>query len=375
MSKTLVKIICQTRNEYDLLEDFILYHAYIFGYESIILLDHCSTNHYVRCLYEKYQQKGVIVEYERDREYHQQQQTTRIMLKYKSTAEFLIPLDTDEFLCLAGDEAQIELNPTKIIKAIQKLPVPCSVFYYNSFYISDTGINASRPATEITTFHNTTDYTKVFYRACWFIRNETGSHTGAVSGGMVYKPSGFIHIHFQHTGMKRYTQKTYDQFIGFHHFKPSMSKSQQFTILKKKLKTEPDHMSWHRTQLYLTTLLREHVLNVLVAEQIIPTASLITFLVSHPICNQSHMTFELVDKFIAKFLKINSSLPRDENPVVLTTTEKETLIYPNPPVRSDCVSIELVKNTLQAIETTFHDQLSYSLPLYTSNETMIEQPF
>jgi len=96
---SLAKIFCMTKNEYDLIEDFILYYGYLFGYDNIIIIDNNSTDERVINIYNKYKNMGITIYFENSYENDGQGNAfTKYMNLYKSSCKYLIGLDTDEFI-------------------------------------------------------------------------------------------------------------------------------------------------------------------------------------------------------------------------------------------------------------------------------------
>src|SRR5271154_1859977 len=98
------KIFTVTKNEYDLIESFILYYGSNFGYDNVIIIDNGSDNNDVLNIYSKYKVKGVKIHTELGYKNNLQgDHFTKYMKMYKTEADWLIGLDTDEFLVLNDD--------------------------------------------------------------------------------------------------------------------------------------------------------------------------------------------------------------------------------------------------------------------------------
>ncbi|WP_109313747.1 glycosyltransferase family 2 protein [Ruegeria sp. AU67] len=105
MSK--LKIFLMTKNEGELIKDWILYHAHLFGIENIHILDG-SDDEQVLQVYELYKQKGLNVHHSNSGLDDLAIELTQLMHAHKGTGNFLIKLDTDEFLAVASPA---ELRP------------------------------------------------------------------------------------------------------------------------------------------------------------------------------------------------------------------------------------------------------------------------
>ena len=95
-----LKIFLMTRNEPELIEDWIRYHAHFFGMDNIHILDG-SDNDFVLSVYEKFRPKGLNVHYSRSGLDDLANELTALMHQHKGHGNFLIKLDTDEFLAHA----------------------------------------------------------------------------------------------------------------------------------------------------------------------------------------------------------------------------------------------------------------------------------
>jgi len=95
-----LKIFLMTKNEPELIEDWVKYHAFIFGMENIHILDG-STDEYVLGIYRKYSADGLNVHFSDSGIDHLAQELTDLMHQHKGTGNFLIKLDTDEFLAFS----------------------------------------------------------------------------------------------------------------------------------------------------------------------------------------------------------------------------------------------------------------------------------
>jgi hypothetical protein len=220
-----IKVFSVTKNEYDLIEDFILYHGYLFGYENIVLIDNESTDASVLEIYEKYKKKGVIVYTEES--YVGENQGilfTKYMNQYKNECDFMIGLDTDEFVFNidAINNGEDPTNRDKILEIFENLPsnftsfsigsYPCGIVDTNSPAFVDQKI--INPARNITTFNSSLPIEiiqknpgqgtipKCISRSNAFVKTVNGNHVLIVShGDHLVLPIGYFH--FATTGNRR----------------------------------------------------------------------------------------------------------------------------------------------------------------------------
>lgn len=217
MPSSKIKIFCFTKDECELLEDWILYHGYIVGFENLILLDNQSTLPFVHSIYEKYKSRGITVysvggSGEKDKSAFM----TQYMQKHKHEASWLIPLDTDEFLFSYAHllEGKDPTDRTHILSTIEELPASQTWFTIASFPQSEVcGDNlfckdhiVVRPARNLTTFakdpaksescHWYSGCKKSFVRAEAFVSISMGNHLASVSHGSCgVARIGYFHFH------------------------------------------------------------------------------------------------------------------------------------------------------------------------------------
>lgn len=202
----LAKIFCVTRDEYDLIEDFILYYGYFFGYNNIVIIDNNSINPIVLDVYKKYSDLGITVVNTPSYTINSQGQAfTKFMRQYASQCKWLIGLDTDEFMAPV-DEKQDLLD---ILQNIPSNVSFCNIFEnYNSLvdpthkdYIDN---KFNRPAKSITTFYPV-NISKTFYKSESFKSTQNGNHHGEVDTNFNYINiiAPIRYIHFHNVGKKR----------------------------------------------------------------------------------------------------------------------------------------------------------------------------
>lgn len=228
MTKELVKIFTVTKNETDLVADFVKYHGRVFGYNNIILIDNNSSCPIVLQLYKQFQLLGVTIEHQPT--YHGRSQGeafTKFMKKYKGSCDFLIGLDTDEFLQFPDflnyttpcntkqrfEEYFQSLKPKKIYTKFNVVTYFSSVVDPTSQHYIDHSFQ--RPATDIITFRQTpAKPIKCFFRAESFLSTVNGCHNGKVSSGQEVV-SDLCYVHFHDTGMRRSVERAREIIFGY----------------------------------------------------------------------------------------------------------------------------------------------------------------
>ena len=208
----LAKIFTVTKNETDLIEDFIVYHGNLFGFQNIVVIDNMSTCPVVKKVYNTYMKRGVVVVQERRYDGTSQGDAfTKHMLKYRKACRFLIGLDTDEFFMVnnvgsRGMKLAVE-------RYLSTLPKSASKFLVKDYMWSIPNPESSacndqmirRPAVDISTFAiREAVPSKTFFRADKFVSTVNGCHSGQVSKGSTVSTSNkVVYAHYHDTGARR----------------------------------------------------------------------------------------------------------------------------------------------------------------------------
>ena len=203
------------KNELDILEYWINYHASIVGYENIIIIDHNSDDgskelllHYVetkniklRHYYGKYENKGKIM--------------TEEMKKYQGKCSILIPLDADEFLVTHRDNGPT-FDPILIKEDLVNIINVSSRIYYDTIYnYVNTILYPS--LLNLNTFvktlykNNKSIGQKCFFMADTFISTDMGNHCGSIRNNSSRISQSYSNnlslLHFQMRGLNHYNNK------------------------------------------------------------------------------------------------------------------------------------------------------------------------
>lgn len=224
MNKPIAKVFTVTKNEYDLIEDFIVYHGHIFGYENIIIMDNGSTNSSVIDVYNRYSSKGVEILYTTGYDGNKQGiHFTNAMRCFKDSCDFLIGLDTDCFFTV-----DMQCDRDTIHSYLRSLPKNADIFRMNRFLLSVVDPSSSnyenyklkRP-TDCLTFVKRNGYAGIplmhhcFYRASNFISTENGNHNGVTTTNTPYVCEEVVYIHYHDTGRGRTIQRCREIMIGY----------------------------------------------------------------------------------------------------------------------------------------------------------------
>ena len=236
----IAKIFTVTRNETDLIESFILYHGRLFGFSNIIIIDNMSTCPIVKGVYREYIKRGVTVVYESiNNGIKHGNAYTKYMRRYIRKTQFLIGLDSDEFIYIHGQantindiESYLKSIPpeTSVIKVptyLSSVPDVKSDFYINQ--------KINNPAINIITFNvERVSPQKCIYRSCNFISAINSCNGCKVNGGDVHVSKRFVYLHFHNTGGRRSMEKALEVINCYNYTDTSKPILNQFESLLNK---------------------------------------------------------------------------------------------------------------------------------------------
>lgn len=242
--KPIAKVICLTKNEYDLVERFIQYYGYIFGYENIILVDNNSTNPGVLQIYDKYKKKGVTIIQENRKFSEANEFMTEHMQRLKGTCEWILPLETDEFIFWTSD-IENPIYSEVVCDFLRDVPVNISAMRYSMMLGSIVDPNNANykngqyldPVLHITNFFNQ-NWDKYIVRADAFEQVSQWNHHANISHGeyIVIKELGILHYH--ETGARRAFEKalsvleSYNMYNNEDSFEVSLVKLREISQLQ-----------------------------------------------------------------------------------------------------------------------------------------------
>lgn len=216
-----IKVVLVTKDEYDMIEDFIRYYGHIFGFNNIVIVDNGSTNSEVLTVYQKYLHAGITIIQE-NRPFHKaakfMTQHIRELITKCPDTEWIVCAETDEFLFWSEDADHIDaiINPQKIIDYFINVPKNVSVLKYDKFWASIVNpkklgpnyINGKcqRPARNLVEFYEQ-NWDKIAFRANAFVSVHQWLHSVNVSYGssIICKELGLLHYH--NTGKRRLFEK------------------------------------------------------------------------------------------------------------------------------------------------------------------------
>lgn len=270
------KVFVFTRDEYDLIDDWLSYHGELFGPQNLVVVDNGSTDARVHEAYARHVARGVTVlqDLRSIREYSQIM--SEHMSRYRSSARFLVPLDTDEFVCAnnttSGGSGGQEppLTPAEVsarMDAAQARAPDAAIFRFADLLsaVVDPGADDyqrqhhTRPALSMTRFEDQ-GWDKVYFRADVFVATHAGNHGGNVSRGHQAPCPGLMLLHYHNTGARRRLERCHMSLLGYGHMTPAqlaLPPGEQLAVCRALLMR--GLIGGHRIQQYAGILKRELV--------------------------------------------------------------------------------------------------------------------
>lgn len=228
----MLKLFLMTKNELELLEDWLKYHGYLFGLENIYVLDGSDDDRVLE-IYDSYKPLGLNVYYSSTGLNGLGKELTQLMHAHKGTNSFLIKLDTDEFLAYT---CHFKLSPRGLLNSVLQRKYPNGMIlnrvsrtlmnlmhrnkelYVDKFsqFFAELPITGQRYKASLTAWsiprnnavpnicRDLTEFTplqfthlKTFFHSDSFVSVDLGSHNGVSTNnkGVVYTGLALIHYH------------------------------------------------------------------------------------------------------------------------------------------------------------------------------------
>jgi hypothetical protein len=228
---TLAKVILLTRDETDLIDDFLAYWGGLFDPENVIVVDNGSTHPRVLETYDRHVAKGGTVIVDR-RPFNEAVGFMTEHMKAiadSGSCEWIFPIETDEFVFFHPFLGRGETRPlsNEIREAVHQqlndVPSSVGVLKYGYFWGSsvdpadDAYVRGSykRPATDMTRFYDQ-GWDKLIVRSSAFEAMMQWCHHAACKPGYVIGQSRHLGLlHFHDAGKKRAVERSIPVVEGY----------------------------------------------------------------------------------------------------------------------------------------------------------------
>jgi len=263
MHPTLAKAIVYSKNEYDLIEPFLVFWGNLLGFENVIVIDNGSDDVRVQNIYDKYVPKGVHVKVDKRPHMNVTENMTDNILQWKGTCEWMFLLETDEFLFWVPDafDPMSIVPKKKITEYLLSQPDNVSILRYGSFWKSCVDPSDenyqdhkfSCAPMEMTKFANQ-DWDKIIVRMDRFSHvTQWPHHANVIMGDRVVSDKlGLLHYH--ETGSKRNFERNVTTIRGYGYFDTNMPLHLQVPVCKHFIRFRV--AGYHRIEYYLDHIVR-----------------------------------------------------------------------------------------------------------------------
>ena len=171
-----VRVILLTKNETDMIQSWIDYYCRVMpgGAKDVIIVDNGSTDEVCINAYKAHVKNGGTVMVNSTSFRYATVFMSKIIKDLAHTCEWLLPLETDEFVCtLKDDEITPEIMQDRLIAYLSSLPPDIGSVQYAKVLASmvdpkDEGYSNgcySHPLTQIRRFYDQ-KWVKIIVRAC-----------------------------------------------------------------------------------------------------------------------------------------------------------------------------------------------------------------
>jgi hypothetical protein len=231
----LIKIFTMQKDEDDILENWIIYHSKIVGYENLYIIDNNSKHSSLKIL-EKYDKINVYFK----SDYKLKGKYILELIK-NNPCDIAIPIDIDEFISI--DDLPIypynENNIKKILNELNSLPnySRYSFKYYltsvnDKLYYNDP-IKEIKKFTIVNNKHNN----KKFFIQKYLIDLDHGNHHGKVTNLSTgeYYISKLVLFHYHYRGVLKLIEKCKNDILGLNIIKNINDLNELNTAIENKV--------------------------------------------------------------------------------------------------------------------------------------------
>ena len=247
-----LKIFTMVKDEVDIIEDWVRYHASIFGYDSIFVIDNFSTDGTYEVL-KKFQSKGIHLSRKHDyklKGYYMQE----LISRYCDGNTLAFPIDSDEFIILYKDK-QIITDKTTILDYLFNLPTRSM---YKANYITSIipphkpeGYDRATTETEHGYYIDMGQVAKTFiYTGLFKGKIDHGNHISSND----YMLTDIALIHFPFRNNDQLKSKSKNNVLG-------LGYPDDLVQLKNIIKENPNCSGCHNVKIYIDVL--ENNINIL----------------------------------------------------------------------------------------------------------------
>jgi hypothetical protein len=245
----MVKIFTMVKNELDIIEDWIIYHGSMFGFNNLYIIDNESTDG----TYEKIMNMKTYLPLNifKESDYKKKgERITELIKKFAKNERFSFPLDIDEFIVIYDkNNNNIIIDKNIIIDYFNHLPEHpvYKVSFINSKITKENGYKRATVETEVGSYLDFNNYSKTFFTTK-LLHNiiDHGNHYPCSD----YYKTELSLVHFHCRNIDQHKEKIKNNVLGLH-------KTLELEKLKKIIENNPDCEGNHHVR-YQINILENH---------------------------------------------------------------------------------------------------------------------
>jgi len=210
IKKSLARIVLLCKNEVLMLEYFLEYYGYIFNFDNIMVVDNDSDEK-MKNIYLKFIKKGIIFV----REKTKFNEAILFMCNYINFnthfSEFIIPLETDEFICPYKFKENEDIRDT-FKMFLEKIHNSVDIIIYKHIFDSRIDYDSENykkyenkdPLLHISHFNNDqSQFMKMIFRSSSFINKiHTWCHSFHTKNNVSVYTDEFVMLHYTYVNTK-----------------------------------------------------------------------------------------------------------------------------------------------------------------------------
>lgn len=209
----MVKILTMVKDEADIVEDWIIYHGSMFGFNNLYIIDNYSTDGTYEKIMKLKSETSINVYREWDYSLKGVHMTDLIK-NYCRNERFSFPIDIDEFIVLYDKNSNnISIDKTKIINYFNNLPD--NKVYKTNYIISKItnkdGYNRATVDTEVGYYVDLQSLAKSFFTTRLFHdKIDHGNHFKCKD----YFVTDLCLVHYHHRNLEQIKKKINNNIVG-----------------------------------------------------------------------------------------------------------------------------------------------------------------
>jgi hypothetical protein len=253
----IVKIVLMTKNEIHLIKPWIQYHGEIFGYENLHIIDdsddvdvlnyYKSINHLpINFYFNENQNLNNVID-----------NINNIMTSEKNNCDFIIKLDTDEFIGIYNNKTDnVSIYKEIIRNSFNNLTIN-GYKYKCSYTLNTLPLDSRNNPLEYIYFSKPcfTDF-KTFFYSKTYLHCDLGSHVGCVISPYekdnIHNETNICIIHYHNQSVNQYINNSKKCIISHNYI--SINDDLTTQINKLTILSKLSINSIHRVQIYLQHL-------------------------------------------------------------------------------------------------------------------------